>query len=317
MTQVHFKSLQKEDLLHFLIEKNYLQTNHASVFDRSFQKTLSEAPWKQWVDQPNFFDVRDKYILKFKSWIENNSLVEMSGLSSFSKVDLVHGTTQSFDEAYFRYRHRRLRLFRGEYSYHRRIHTDAVWVEDEPLTANDYLIVSLPFCGNGDLPPQLNAILDQCDELKIPVVLDAAWFSICSGAKINASRSCIQEVSFSLSKSTGTGRIRSGIRFSNYDDQLPIRQQNNHQHLPLGSAQVGLWMMDHFSSDWLVQKYKPHQEKLCKALDLKVSPCVHIALASGQEKWHSKFIIDGVYYKVGIREALMAMEKKSLSFDID
>ena len=35
----------------------------------------------------------------------------------YTRRDITIGTTQSFDEAYFRYAGRRLRMFRGEYAY--------------------------------------------------------------------------------------------------------------------------------------------------------------------------------------------------------
>lgn len=304
--------IQRTELIQRLLDANLIKNSHASVYDYQFQKTLANAPWHEWLSKPNYFEVKEEYKIKFKEWLLNNKFNNINGLDRFTHSDLISGTTQSFDEAYYRYRNRRLRIFRGEYAYHKRIVSYSRWIDDEPICETDYLIISIPFCGNGYLAPNLEDVLNTCDKLKVPVIIDCAWYGTCYDMNIDLSHDCITEVSFSLTKSTGTGNIRSGIRYSNYDDGLPIRQQNNYNHLQLGSAQLGIWMMQHFSSDWVVSQYKESQLLLCNRLNVEASKCIHIANANGLENWHSKFIIDEKYYKLGIREALKTIKKKEL-----
>jgi len=287
-----------------------LSTKHNAIFDYSYQVTLKNAPWSEWLSTPGFFDVAEEYKQVIIKWISENTVNTINGTENFSKIDIISGTTQGFDEAFYRYRNKRLRLFRGEYGYHRRVISDAVWIDSvsnelaEPIQKNDWIIVSVPFCGNGKYPPNMAEVLDMAYVNKVPVVLDCAWYGTCYGITLPLAHPAITEVLFSISKSTGTGRIRSGVRLSNYQDNLPIRQQNNYNHLILGAAQIGIWMMNHFRSDWQPIKYKEAQHLLCSTMDISPTPSLHIALADGSKDWHKKFLIDEKYYKIGIRDAV-------------
>lgn len=296
-----------------LIEKKLLQTRHNAVYDYRFQQTLAAAPWQEWLSKAGYFEVADVYKTEFSAWLNSGELNSVVGLERFEFCDLINGTTQGFDEAYYRYAGRRLRVLRGEYAYHRRVVSDAVFYEDQPLDANDYMIISWPFCGDGYNVCAINVILDQCAKLGVPVIIDGAWYGTCGGVHIDLRHPAITEAVFSLTKSTGTGNIRSGVRYSNYNDNLPIRQQNNYNHLVLGAAQIGLWMMRHFNPDWQYTHYRQWQTQLCDSLGVKPSLCVHIAIADGSEDWHQQFRIDDKHCKIGIRDALKAMRKGELT----
>ena len=77
------------------------RNKHNAIYDPAFQKHLASAPWKEWLSQPGYFEVQDMYVERFIDWMYSSKLNRL-------------GTTQSFDEAYFRYAGRRLRMFRGE-----------------------------------------------------------------------------------------------------------------------------------------------------------------------------------------------------------
>ena len=52
------------------------------------------------------------------------------------------------------------------------------------LKKNDCFVVSVPFSDSGSIHPQTEEILKKCDELKIPVLIDSAYYSISGGLKI-------------------------------------------------------------------------------------------------------------------------------------
>ena len=309
-----------------LIEKDLISNKHNAIYDYKYQTTLRDAPWSEWLDKPGYCEVADAYKERIFEWIHENEFNTVHGLEQFKYCDLINGTTQAFDEAYFRYANRRLRILRGEYAYHKRVLTDYVYLDainnddlemseldfDNPIQEHDWVIMSLPFAGNGNVPLGYRAILDDCYRLGVPVLIDCAWYGTCMDIHVDLTHPAITEVAFSLTKSTGTGNIRSGVRFSNYDDNLPIRQQNNYNHLVLGAAQIGLHMMKHFPSDWQIKNYRNLQVDLCRKLNVMPSNCVHIALADGSEDWHQQFLVDQRYYKIGIRKALKALKKNEL-----
>lgn len=292
-----------------LEDKGLLSSKTQSIFDPAFTKAFRKVPWEQWysVDKP--MDCRLEFLKKIDHWIHSTELNKISGLDRFKRRDLINGTTQGFDEFYFRNRNRRLRIFRGEYAYHQRINQIS-YIEDEPLQQNDYLIISLPFCSLGASHPQMIETLDQAKQLGLPVLIDAAYFGTCYELQLDFSHPAIECVCFSLTKGLGLGDIRSGIRYSNYDDNLPICQQNNYNHTVLGAAKIGLYMMEQFSPDFLPSKYLVIQKSLSEQLGLIATNCVHIA--NGGADWDA-YKIDSKINRIGLSRLIKAIRKNEIS----
>ena len=311
----------------------FFRKTHNAIYDREYQNHLKKAPWEYWLSQSNYFDVTEEYIEAFVRWIyssKNNQISDDSQLNNkrYTRKDIIVGTTQSFDEAYFRYHNRRLRLFRGEYGYHRRCYKNSVWLDKplkidreggwaEPLESGDWVIVSHPFCGSGDEHPRLMELLEKCLEKNVPVILDCAWFGTCFGLKFDLNHPAVTEVSFSLSKGIGLGSMRTGIRFSRYSqsDGGPVAQQNKYKHLVLNNCQLGIYQMEKFSPDWQTNKYLNWYKQLCFKYSLLETKCLHISRLSLYSKYADFFLIDDSYVKVGVREALKAVRQKKIILD--
>lgn len=269
-----------------------------AIYDYAFVKALREVPWTEWMeneDRP--FGCRLEYLEKFDEWIHSTELNTVRGLERFSERHLINGTTQTFDEAYFTYKERRLRIFRGEYAYHSRI-VRTVFL-DTPLEKNDWVIISLPFCTTGDKHDMMDEILDQALLLDVPVIVDCAYFGTCHSVEFDFNHPAITSVSFSLTKGLGLGDIRSGIRYSNIVDDNPICQQNRYDHTILGAAKIGIHMMERFSPDFIPAKYREAQESACADIGLTPTKCMHLALGNFNE--HPDYQIDGKYARFGIR----------------
>lgn len=290
------------------IQENLLTRKTHAIYDYEFIKTLQKVPFAEWMSHPAPFRCREEYLKHYDQWIQSSTLNSITGLEHFLRRDLINGTTQTFDEAYFKYAHRRLRVFRGEYRYHMRTVNNWKFIEDESLESGDYVIVSTPFCSTGDIHPELQHILDACWALRIPVIIDMAYFGTCNGIQFDVSHPAIESVSFSLSKGTGLGDIRSGIRYSNLNDNNPICQQNNFDHTVLLAAKVGLYMMQNFSPDFIPLRYGETQKAVCEKLHLQPTKCMHLAL--GDSSWDD-FSIDGKYNRIGLRELVRSEYKKS------
>lgn len=286
----------------------YIGTKTNAVYDVEFTRLLSQLPWAQWFEKDSPLRCRAEYLDFYPEWIASSHLNSIEGLQAFPHRHLINGTTQSFDEAYYRYAGKRLRLFRGEYAYHRRVFADWKFIEDEPLAADDFVIVSAPFCTTGDVHPEFYQLLDSATHLKIPVLIDCAYFGTCENFKVKVDFPCVESVSFSLTKGVGLGDIRSGIRFSHFDDNFPIAQQNRYEHTILGAAKIGLYMMQNLSPDFIPNKYSDIQKQVCAELGLTPTKCMHLALGDGSKKW-DHYGIDGKYQRVGIRNLIKARFK--------
>lgn len=312
-----------------LLLNDLFQHRCNAIYDPEFQKHLANAPWTEWVSKPGYFEVTDEYIKKFSEWIcsgVQNKLSDDFKFDSnrFSRTDIIVGTTQSFDESYFRYSGRRLRLFRGEYGYHRRCYKkNNLWLDKslsegrewaEPLDKNDWVIVSHPFCGTGAEHSKFRELLKKCEKIGVPVCVDCAWYGTCFGMDFNFDNPSIAEISFSLSKGIGLGSMRTGLRFSNYlfDEQMPIAQQNNYKHLVKDNCQIGLYQMNQFNPDWQVNKYLDWYNKLCNEYEFKKTNCLHVVLLKESHENFFDFLVDESYSRVGVREALKAIRQGRL-----
>lgn len=304
-------------LINDLIKQGLLSTNHASIYDYAFQTNLRDAPWSEWLDQPGYFKCKDEYLRTIHDWINSTRLNSISGLNKFKYRDLIVGTTQTFDEAYHEYASKKLRTFRGEYAYHSRIFKNNSFLDSlngdyVRLEKNEWVIISLPFCGNGITHKHMNKMLDDALENNIPVIIDCAWFGTCRDMLFDFSHPSIVSVSFSLSKGIGLGNMRSGIRYSNNKNRnLPIAQQNLYNHLVLVSAQLGIHQMNAFSPDFIPNKYHDAYQHMCKKIDLIPTNCLHIAMALEDNIW-DQFLIDRIYKKVGVRNLVKEVYKGNI-----
>lgn len=281
--------------------ESYITPLTRAVYDYQFVLRLKEIPISEWMEVSPPFDCIDEYLERI-DYLIHTSNCSVKGLDQFTQKHLINGTTQSFDESYHRYSSRRLRIFRGEYAYHKRVNPSFVFLEDEPLQENDYIIISFPFCSSGDKHHLYDEILDQALKLRVPVEVDCAYFGTCVDINFDLSHPSIKAVSFSLTKGMGLGDIRSGIRYSNYNDQFPISQQNKYKHSVLLAAKIGLHMMERFNFDYIPNTYREHQLSYCNDLNIKPSKCMHIAHSSPDRFPNN--IVDQAYCRLGIRDGV-------------
>lgn len=289
--------MNREKLKSLVIDRNF------AIYDSEFYRALKQLPWAEWTREPRPFFCRREYLERFDAWILGSRLNQITGLGVFSERHLINGTTQTFDEAYFAHRSRRLRVFRGEYAYHRRVLGPLEFLDDAPLAPGDYVIVSAPFCSTGDLHPALPALLHEAARLGVPVIIDCAYFGTCEGITLDLSHPAIESVSFSLTKGLGMGDVRSGVRYSRLTEG-GIFEQNRFEHTVLAAARIGLYMMERFSADHIPNKFREAQREVCATLGVEASRCMHIGL--GGSEW-DHFRVDGKYNTLGLREAVKAI----------
>ena len=241
----------------------------------------------------NLYNVKllDKFLETYFAWIQSSEINKLHGLEKFDKLSYTHGTSQAFDFFFMAHKSRRFRCFRGDFVYHKvswnSYFEDWKYIEDEPLVEGDAIIISLPFSDSGNIHPELEKTLDQCDKLNIPVLLDCAYYHISGGIEFDLNRPCIDTVTFSLSKPFyGAERLRIGMRCKKtYDDDAVdlFNQFNMLSRIALG---VGIRLCESFHPDYNYNKFREKQLILCKELEIEPSDSVIFGLAS---KDHPKF----------------------------
>lgn len=223
-----------------------------------------------------------RFLSQYKAWIMDTTLNEIIGLERFNRLDFTQGTSETFDKFYIRNQGKRFRFFKGEYLYHRISLANSNYkiIEDlNDLSENDAVIVSLPFADTGNTHQLFNLeFLDLCHNKNIPVLLDCAYFGICSDITFDFSHPAIQEVCFSLSKTFPVQLLRIGMRFSNYKDVDGISAYTATQYQNRISAFVGSKILENITADYTYDTYRLSQLEFCKKFNLIPSNTVIFGL---------------------------------------
>jgi hypothetical protein len=246
------------------------------------------------------------FLRAYQDWINTSRLNSLEGFLEFSSLSYVHGTTQAFDLFYARHYHRRMRCFRGEFVYHRLSWRSGrrAWnyLEDGPLTENDAVVISVPFSDLGAKHPDMESILDDCDKLGVPVLLDLAYFNLAKGIFLDLRRRCIETLAFSLSKAFyGAAKARIGLRCQRENTDDPIDVFNSMGMYNRLGAALGMALIQRFSPDHNQDMFRKLQETIC--CDLKILPSESVIFGLGDARFTS--INRGSRWnRVGIAEEL-------------
>lgn len=234
-------------------------------------QTVNGLPNLEQVDTVTFCE-------KYLNWIRSSTLNNITGIEHFPYAVYSNGTTESFDKFYMKNRSRRFRCFKGEYMYHqvtwRNSWPDWLFIEDAPLDANDAVIISLPFSDTGNEHTKMRETLLTCTALNIPVLVDCAYFGVCSDIDFNFNFECITDITFSLSKTFPIAYARVGMRLTREDDDDSLLMMNKIGYTNRLGAGLGIMFMEKFSPDYIVSKYKKQQLDLCSRLGIKPSNTV-------------------------------------------
>jgi len=220
------------------------------------------------------------YIKRYCEWIQSTQNNRVTGLDNFPSVNYSQGTSESFDKFYLRNHRRRFRCFRGEYLYHeltwQNLDYNWAYLDDQEIRANDAVVISFPFADTGN-QKHTKQLLDQCADLGVPVLIDSAYFGICSGFDFDFGHPAITDVAMSLSKSFPVYGMRIGIRFSKHTtDGLNIYHKTHYVN-KLGAA-VGIQLFNHQTPDYIFSRYQNQQMAWCKQYNLVPSNCVIFGL---------------------------------------
>ena len=284
-----------------------------SVWHQPYIDHLKQNFWPN-IDEAHLQGESDRFLEIFPEWIHGSSRNTVKGLDVFPHKFVSLGTTQALDwwHYYCKANNLRLRMYRGEYPYNRDVLLEGQWtwerwIDDAPLRKGDAVMISLPFSGNGKKHRHWEKLLDECDELDIPVFVDMAWYGTCWSIHVNVNRHCIKQVAFSTTKGLSCGNWRSGIVFSKLDfGSLAVQTEWQHGiHLNCAIANS---LMENFTADTISKKYKEAHIAVCTHYGLETTNVVHIALAPKEKQWHH-FHRDEEYYRVNIRNAIKRYRK--------
>jgi len=235
----------------------------------------------------NHSEIQEKFLNRYYEWIQQTQYNQFIGIEEFNIKAFSNGTTESFDKFYLKNKKRRIRYFRGEYMYHLAAADSyfekSAYIDDEPITENDVVIFSLPFADTGNEHPCTKKILDTCENLKVPVMIDCCYFGVCRDIEFDLSYKCIDAVAFSLSKVFPVQHLRIGMRLTRKDEDDPLMVYNRNKYTNRLGAAVGLSLIERYSPDYNQNRYYDIQKKLCLKLGVDLSKCVFFANTTNEK----------------------------------
>lgn len=253
-------------------------------------KAISDPEIKRFLKQLDFFGflsddhIQYKFLQQYKSWIIDSKNNKFTGLDKFDFAVCSNGTTESFDKFYMKHKDKRFRCFKGEYTYHmlswRNNFKNWDYIEHDDLRENDAVVISVPFADFGGIHPEMQRVLDTCENKNIPVMIDSAYIGICRNINFDFSHPAIEEVTSSLSKTFEVSHARIGIRFSRNDNDDPLFVYHKAEYVNRISCGIGLNLMNNFSADYNIDKYLPKQLELSKEMNCDISDCVLFLLGN-------------------------------------
>jgi hypothetical protein len=225
--------------------------------------------------------VQQEFLQRYYAWIHKSQCNHLIGLENFPILAYCNGTTEAFDKFYLDNSSRRFRCLPGEYMYHMaswRNYFNWAYVENLDLAANDALVISLPFSDTGNKHPYMDKLLELAHQLKVPVLVDCAFFGICNNIDFDFSHPAITTVTFSLSKMFPVNSLRIGMRLTRVDDDDSLLVVNKTNYTNRLGAAVGLRVLNHVSADYNIHLYKENQLKFCNQLGIVPSDTVIFGL---------------------------------------
>lgn len=224
-------------------------------------------------------EIQDQFLTEYQQWIKSSQKNTIVGIEQFPVAAYSNGTTESFEKFYLKNSRRRLRYFKGEYMYHmvagrEYFDHESCFLDDAAIDVNDAVVISVPFADTGDVHPNMSSVIERCDQLGVPVLIDCAYFGLCSGITFDLDHISITDVVFSLSKSFPVPHLRIGMRLTRTDDDDLLMVMNKTQYINRIGAYVGLKIIQRYGPDYIWGRYHGAQQVLCHELGVDISPTV-------------------------------------------
>ena len=236
----------------------------------------------------NNVELVEDFVQQYKYWISTSTNNKFIGLDNYQYACYSAATSEAFDKFYMKNSNKRFRCFRGEYIYHKIAWRDKfnwAYIEDDELRTGDAVIISLPFADTGNKHIGHDEVLDTCERLGIPVLIDCCYFGVCSDIEFNLDYKCITDVAFSLSKAFPVAHARIGMRLTKEDnnDTLFAYNKSGLMYTNRLTASLGKRFITEFSPDYMYNTYREKQLEYCQLTSTTPSNTVFFGI--GDEKW--------------------------------
>jgi hypothetical protein len=214
----------------------------------------------------------------------------VKGWAAFPCVDVIMGCTHYIESLCSKNKWQ-IQVLPNEYSYYSVMgHTPT---EIGNLKPNVPLIISLPNWKYGDIHPEWNRILSECEQKNIDVHIDCAWITVAKHFDFDFDHPNIKSFAMSMSKYSMTWN-RIGLRWSRQrtmDSVTLISSQRKYQETV---AACGYFMMKNIDRDYGWNTYGSYYHEICNNLELIPTNSVYVVRNADGETFGIGTILSGV-----------------------
>jgi len=231
---------------------------------------------RRWYQQPQTDITRKQFIDQAKPWFENSPINNIQGFAEFPVVDVIQGCTQFFENIILKYGWDGIQTLPIEYAYYSLM--GKYGTEPGSLEPNKPLLVSLPHYASGDIRPEWNDVLKECEEKNIDIHIDMAWIVKSRDISLDLDHPNIKSFGMSLSK-LGMAWNRIGLRWARQQemDSITIFNQYYKGLVNTGTMACGSFIMNNVDRDYAWNTYSDLNREICKELNLHPTKFVHVA----------------------------------------
>jgi len=144
------------------------------------------------------------------------------------------------------------------------------------LEPNKPMIVTLPHYKWGDLHPQWNDILNECEEKNIEVHLDMAWLTLSRGIEIDLMHPAIRSIGVGLSK-LDLQWNRVGLRYTKQRqmDSITVFNKFYASHVNENLYSCGAYVANNINRDYWWNTYADKNLQISQETGLSQTKLIH------------------------------------------
>ena len=227
----------------------------------------------EWFSKQHPNPSKEEFIDQATTWFMSTKLNELQGWKAFPYCDVIIGCTHFIESTCLKYGWN-IQHLPNEYAYYSVMGKQPTLIGK--LKENIPLIISLPVWQYCDIHDNWEEILKECEQKKIDIHIDGAWFQSARNIKFNFDHPNIKSFAMSMTKGLELNWNRVGIRWTKQRTMDPITLLNNKNTYGENITACGSFLMSKIEKDYAWNKYEKEHIRLAKEHNLLPTNSIHV-----------------------------------------
>ena len=233
---------------------------------------LMKSLKNDWFEKSQKNISHDDFISKAEEWFKATTLNQLDGWNAFPCIDIIMGCTHYIESLCSKYKWN-IQVIPKDYAYYSVMGKQST--EIGSLKPGVPLIISLPNWYYGDIHPEWETILKECEEKDIDIHIDCAWITVARNFNFNFDHPNIKSFAMSMSKYDMTWN-RIGLRWTRQRTMDSCTLINAHRKYNEATTSCGAFIMDNVKRDYGWNTYGKQHTEICKELDMQETNSVYV-----------------------------------------